>query len=187
MHAMAAIAKRENRADTYVHKWLKMDAFRATYGHFISPFNSEDSIPPKIKRPIDRLVKRRRLDPVEDRPEGTKAKKTFKVTCEKCGEPSHNAKTYKGASKAETIAKGKVKGKFKKKSFATQEEVQVSQSALITHPEAPTNVAVPDIRMNVNAESESVSAETMAVVSSGTTSIMFKFSPTPGLNLSKKK
>ncbi|KAL4380901.1 hypothetical protein AHAS_Ahas04G0079800 [Arachis hypogaea] len=69
VHAMAAIAKRGDRPDTYVHKWLKMDAFRATYGHSISPVNSEEyweksgeisSIPPKIKRPIGRPVKRRR-------------------------------------------------------------------------------------------------------------------------------
>ncbi|XP_057730270.1 uncharacterized protein LOC130945577 [Arachis stenosperma] len=81
VHAMVAIAKRGDRADTYVHKWLKMDAFRATYGHSISPVNSEEyweksgkisSIPPKIKRPIGHPVKRRRLNPVEDGPEDTK-------------------------------------------------------------------------------------------------------------------
>ncbi|XP_072057959.1 uncharacterized protein [Arachis hypogaea] len=42
VHAMAAIAKRGDKPDTYVHKWLKMDAFRATYGHSISPVNSEE-------------------------------------------------------------------------------------------------------------------------------------------------
>ncbi|XP_029143991.1 uncharacterized protein [Arachis hypogaea] len=138
VHAMAAIAKRGDRADTYVHKWLKMDAFRATYGHSISPVNSKEyweksgeisSIPPKIKRPIGRPVKRRRRDPVEDRTEGNKAKKTFQVTCGKCGETGHNAKTCKEAPKAGTNPKGKVKGKSKKNSTATQEEVQLSQSA----------------------------------------------------------
>ncbi|XP_020960828.1 uncharacterized protein LOC107614626 [Arachis ipaensis] len=141
VHAMAAIAKRGDRADTYVYKWLKMDAFRATYGHSISPVNSEEyweksgeisSIPPKIKRPIGRPVKRRRPDPVEDGPEGTKAKKTFRVTCGKCGDTGHNAKTCKGAPKAGTNPKGKVKGKSRKKSTTTQEEVQVSQLALVT-------------------------------------------------------
>ncbi|RYR46722.1 hypothetical protein Ahy_A07g032502 isoform F [Arachis hypogaea] len=77
-------------------------------------------------------------------------------------------------------------------------------------PEAPTNHTVPDIGMNVNAATgrqiqpqqpsrrpkqtiirskrqESVSVETMAAASSGTTSRIFKFIPTPGLNHSKKK
>ncbi|RYQ79318.1 hypothetical protein Ahy_Scaffold6g108045 [Arachis hypogaea] len=181
VHAMAAIAKRGDRPDTYVHKWLKMDAFRATYGHSISPVNSEEyweksgeisSIPPKIKRPIGR-------------PTG------------------HNAKTCKGAPKVGTNPKGKVKGKSKEKSTATQEEVQVSQSAPVTElnmcdnmlriqSEAPTNHTVPDIGMNVNAATpsrhpkqtiirpkrqESVSVETMVAASSGITSRMFKFIP----------
>ncbi|XP_072055380.1 uncharacterized protein [Arachis hypogaea] len=219
---MAAIAKRGDRPDTYVHKWLKMDAFRATYGHSISPVNSEEyweksgeisSIPPKIKRPIGRPVKRRRRDPVEDGAEGNKAKKTFRVTCGKCGETGHNAKTCKGAPKDGTNPKGNVKCKSKEKPTATQEEVQVSQSAPVTEvtqPEAPTNHTVPDIGMNVNAATgrqiqpqqpsrrpkqtiirskrqESVSVETMAAASSGTTSRIFKFIPTPGLNHSKKK
>ncbi|XP_057719130.1 uncharacterized protein LOC130933515 [Arachis stenosperma] len=230
VHAMAAIAKRGDRADTYVHKWLKMDAFRATYGHSISPVYSEEyweksgeisSIPPKIKRPIGRPVKRRKRDPVEDGAEGNKAKRTFRVTCGKCGETGHNAKTCKGAPKAGTNPKGKVKEKSKEKSTVTQEEVQVSQSAPVTEPdmcdnmlriqpEAPTNHTLPDIGMNVNAATgiqnqpqqpsrrpkqtiirpkrqESVSVETMAAASSGTTSKIFKFIPTPGLNQSKKK
>ncbi|RYR28487.1 hypothetical protein Ahy_B01g052623 [Arachis hypogaea] len=177
---MAAIAKKGDRADTYAHKWLKMDAFRVTYGHSISQFNSEEywekygeisSIPPKIKRTIGSPVKRRKPDPVEDGPKDTKAKKTFRVTCKKCGEP------------------GKVKEKSKEKSFTTQEEIQVIQ------PETPINAIVLHVGMNVNAATtiirpksqESVNAETMAAVSSGTTSKMFKFIPTPKLNLSKKK
>ncbi|RYR27571.1 hypothetical protein Ahy_B01g051587 [Arachis hypogaea] len=190
VHAMAAIAKRGDRADT---------------------FSGEiSSIPPKIKRPIGHPVKRRRPDPVEDRPEGTKAKKTFRVTCKKCGDTGHNAKTCKGAPKAGTNPKGKVKGKSREKSTTTQEEVQVSQSAPVTQPEAPTNATIPDVGMNVNAATgrqtqpqqpfrrpkqtiirpkrqKSVSVETMATASSGTTSRMFKFIPMPGLNLSKKK
>ncbi|RYR30825.1 hypothetical protein Ahy_B01g055596 [Arachis hypogaea] len=219
VHAMAAIAKRGDRADTYVYKWLKMDAFRATYGHSISPVNSEEyweksgeisSIPPKIKRPIGRPVKRRRPDPVEDGPEGTKAKKTFRVTCEKCGDTGHNAKTCKGAPKAGTNPKGKVKGKSRKKSTTTQEEVQLDMCdnmlrIQVTQPETPTNATIPDVGMNGRQtqpqqpfrrpkqtiirpkRQKSVSVETMTAASSGTTFRMFKFIPTPGLNLSKKK
>ncbi|RYR59261.1 hypothetical protein Ahy_A05g025111 [Arachis hypogaea] len=57
-------------------------------------------IPPKLKRPIGRPVKRRRKDPYEleaSRTNVTKVKKIFKVTCCKCEETDHNYKTCKGA------------------------------------------------------------------------------------------
>ncbi|XP_016191556.1 uncharacterized protein LOC107632386 [Arachis ipaensis] len=120
VHAMAAIGKRGDRPEGYVHQWLKMDAFRATYAHSISPVNSEEywdksgvvsSIPPKIKRPIGRPVKRRRPDAVEDGPDGTKAKKTFRVTCSKCGDIGHNSKTCKGAPQQGSSSKAKGKKK----------------------------------------------------------------------------
>ncbi|RYQ97740.1 hypothetical protein Ahy_B08g093822 [Arachis hypogaea] len=96
VHAIAAIGRRGDRPEGYVHQWLKMDVFRAIYAHSISPINIS-SVPPKIKRPIGRPVKRRRPDAVEDGPDGTKAKKTFRVTYSKCGEIGHNSKTCKGA------------------------------------------------------------------------------------------
>ncbi|RYR65815.1 hypothetical protein Ahy_A03g011737 [Arachis hypogaea] len=42
VHALAAIQKRCDRPESYVHPWLKMDAFRATYEHVIKPVNSEE-------------------------------------------------------------------------------------------------------------------------------------------------
>ncbi|RYR07498.1 hypothetical protein Ahy_B05g074858 [Arachis hypogaea] len=163
VHVIVAIAKKGDRVDTYVNKWLKMDAFRATYGHSISSIKNEDywkksieinSIPPKIKKPIGCPIKRRRPDLVKDRPESTKVKKTFRVTCEKCGKPGHNSKTCKGALKIGTNAEDKVKEKSKKK---------------------------------LSNNSVSVSAETMTAATSGTTFKLFKFILTPGLNVSKKK
>ncbi|RYQ97242.1 hypothetical protein Ahy_B08g093269 [Arachis hypogaea] len=42
VHALAAIQERCDRPEPYVHHWLKMDAFRATYEHVIKPVNSEE-------------------------------------------------------------------------------------------------------------------------------------------------
>ncbi|RYR57418.1 hypothetical protein Ahy_A05g023154 [Arachis hypogaea] len=128
-----------DKSGTYMHTWLKMDAFKETYGHSISSEKSEkiSSSPSKIKKPIGRLVKTRRLDLVEDGPEGTKVKKTFRVTCEKCGESSHTAKTCKGAPKAGTNAKGKVKGKSNEKSSVIQEEIQVPTKEANMHARPP--------------------------------------------------
>ncbi|MED6213691.1 hypothetical protein PIB30_095747 [Stylosanthes scabra] len=51
-----------------------------------------------IIRPIGRpKVHARKRDPVEVLIEGDKLKKTFRVTCSKCGEKGHNYKTCKGA------------------------------------------------------------------------------------------
>ncbi|XP_072060522.1 uncharacterized protein [Arachis hypogaea] len=140
VHAMAAIGRRGDRPEGYVHQWLKMDAFRATYAHSISPVNSEEywdksgvvsSIPLKIKRPIGRPVKRRRPDVVEDSPDGTKTKKTFRVTCSKCGDIGHNAKTCKGAPQQGSSSKAK----GKKKQVQPQHEMVVSQSAPLSQNE----------------------------------------------------
>ncbi|MED6134831.1 hypothetical protein PIB30_040612 [Stylosanthes scabra] len=54
--------------------------------------------PPIIKRPIGRSkVQARKKDPVEVLIEGNKLKKTFRITCSKCGEKGHNYRTWKGA------------------------------------------------------------------------------------------
>ncbi|RYQ89222.1 hypothetical protein Ahy_B09g095978 [Arachis hypogaea] len=83
-----------------------MYAFRATDEHVIKPVNSEEywvkteplsSEPPMIRRPAGCPMKeKRKADPVEDACDGAKGRRTFKVTCKKCGESSHNAKTCKG-------------------------------------------------------------------------------------------
>ncbi|KAL4301438.1 hypothetical protein AHAS_Ahas17G0300900 [Arachis hypogaea] len=40
-HAIAALAKMGLKAEDFVHKWLTMEAIRATYSHCIKPVNSE--------------------------------------------------------------------------------------------------------------------------------------------------
>ncbi|XP_072094105.1 uncharacterized protein [Arachis hypogaea] len=108
VHALAAIARRGDRPETYVHPLLKIGAALATYQHCIQPVNLEEywkktmymnPIPPKLKRPVGRSMKRRRKEPFEikaSKTNGTKVKKIFKVTCSKCGETGHNYKTCKG-------------------------------------------------------------------------------------------
>ncbi|XP_025685839.2 uncharacterized protein [Arachis hypogaea] len=121
VHALAAIQKRCDRPELYVHPWLKMDAFRATYEHVMKPVNSEEywvktgllsPDPPIIRRPAGRPTKKKRkADPVEDARDGTKGRRTFKVTCQKCGESGHNAKTCKGPPRPKPPPKNKGKKK----------------------------------------------------------------------------
>ncbi|RYR79072.1 hypothetical protein Ahy_A01g003940 [Arachis hypogaea] len=59
---------------------------------------------PKI-RPVGRPIKRRRKESSEtevSRTDGNKVKKTFRVTCSKCGEVCHNYMTCKGPPTATT-------------------------------------------------------------------------------------
>ncbi|RYR40283.1 hypothetical protein Ahy_A09g046007 [Arachis hypogaea] len=190
VHAMTAIGRRGDRPEGYVHQWLKIDAFRATYAHSISPVNSEEywdksgvvsSIPPKIKRPIGCPVKRRRPDAVEDGPDGTKTRKTFRVTCSKCGDIGHNAKTCKGAPQQGSSSKAK----GKKKHVQPQHEMAVSQSAPLSQVQQPFRRPKQTIRRP--QVQGSVGADTTAATTSPAAFGMFKFIPTPGLNQSKKK
>ncbi|MED6135668.1 hypothetical protein PIB30_048827 [Stylosanthes scabra] len=84
-----------------------MPSIHATYKFHILPVPSEEyrtttkylkTDPLIIKRPIGRpKIHTRKRDLMEDLIEGDKLKKTFRVTCSKCGEKGHNFKTYKGA------------------------------------------------------------------------------------------
>ncbi|XP_025702903.1 uncharacterized protein [Arachis hypogaea] len=73
-HAVAALAKMCLKTENFVHKWLTMEAIRATYSHCIKPVNSEEywtltnvprPLPPTIKRAAHRPKMKRRADPVE--------------------------------------------------------------------------------------------------------------------------
>ncbi|XP_020992587.2 uncharacterized protein LOC107479903 [Arachis duranensis] len=107
IHAIAAIRKRHDNPDDYVHPWLCMESIRKTYEHFIQPVTSEEywtrseftkPAPPVLKRPIGRpKVHNRQKDPAEAVIDGDKLKRSFYVTCSKCGERGHNYKTCKGA------------------------------------------------------------------------------------------
>ncbi|RYR04617.1 hypothetical protein Ahy_B06g084389 [Arachis hypogaea] len=110
----------EDLGDQYIHGWnfisdqQKIGAALATYQHCIQPVNSEEywektdylnPIPPKLKRPVGRPVKRRRKDQSEkeaSRTDNNKVTKIFRVMCSKCGETGHNFKTCKGPPAATT-------------------------------------------------------------------------------------
>ncbi|XP_057734851.1 uncharacterized protein LOC130950367 [Arachis stenosperma] len=72
IHGIAAIRKRHDQVDDYVHPWLCMESIHKTYAHCIKPVPSEEFWGDKLKR-------------------------SFQVTCSKCNEKGHNYKTCKGA------------------------------------------------------------------------------------------
>ncbi|XP_016178919.1 predicted GPI-anchored protein 58 [Arachis ipaensis] len=85
-----------------------MESIHKTYAYSIQPVPSQEfwtrseysrPDPPIIKRPIGRpKVHNRQKDPAEPMmQQGAKLKRSFKVTCSKCGSEGHNYKTYKGA------------------------------------------------------------------------------------------
>ena len=99
-----AIAWKNERAEDYMHQWLTMDAFNATYAHCIQPANSEEHwakseynqlIPPIIKRPISHPKKQRKKNQDKD-VSGHRVRRTVEVICLKCGQYGHYAKTCKG-------------------------------------------------------------------------------------------
>ncbi|MED6113122.1 hypothetical protein PIB30_067959 [Stylosanthes scabra] len=116
-----------------------MEAIHATYKFNISPVPSKEywtttkymkTDPPFIKRPIGRpKVHDRKRDQVEDLIEGHKLKKTFMITCSKCGENGHNFKPCKGAP---SNPNWKPKTRKNRRGVSTTEpatEIQISQSA----------------------------------------------------------
>ncbi|RYR70513.1 uncharacterized protein [Arachis hypogaea] len=108
IHAVAAIRKRHDQPEEYVHPWLCMESIHKTYSHSIQPVPSQEfwtrseysrPDPPIIKRPIGRpKVHNRQKNPTEPMmQQSAKLKRSFKVTCSKCGSEGHNYKTCKGA------------------------------------------------------------------------------------------
>ncbi|RYR11302.1 hypothetical protein Ahy_B05g079767 [Arachis hypogaea] len=168
VHALAAIAKRA----------------RATYQPCIQPVNLEEywdkievihPIPPKLKRPVGRPVKRRRKEPSENETRDSKMKKTFWVTCSKCRENGNNQKTCKGlpAPNRRSINLRRC-SKFWSNNFPKPHYSVPVQSS--------TPPPIPPPR-----PSQGVSAETIAAASKGTTSRMFQFIPNLGFKHLRQK
>ncbi|XP_015941360.1 uncharacterized protein LOC107466865 [Arachis duranensis] len=139
IHAVAAIRKRHDQPEEYVHPWLCMESIHKTYAYAIQPVPSQEfwtrseysrPDPPIIKRPIGRpKVHNRQKDPAEPMmQQGAKLKRSFKVTCSKCGSEGHNYKICKGAP---SNPNWKPKTKKSKKGGTSQSLVVIplSQSA----------------------------------------------------------
>nr|XP_025703872.1 protein IQ-DOMAIN 14-like [Arachis hypogaea] len=176
--------------------------------------------PPIIRRPAGRRKKKRKADPVEDARDRSKGRRTFKVTCQKCGESGHNAKTCKGPPRPKPPPKNKGK---KKREKTTNSSNQVASTTSFRPPRpkqqilrphvAPVTAPTPPMKL-VSAprplppstltppptapfapvprslhpnQIPRISPETVAATSSRTVARIFKFMPTPGLNLQKKK
>ncbi|XP_016199775.1 uncharacterized protein LOC107640790 [Arachis ipaensis] len=159
IHGIAAIRKRHDQVDDYVHHWLCMESIHKTYAHCIKPVPSEEfwittdqlrPAPPPIKRPIGRpKVHNRNKDPAETHIQGDKLKRSFQVTCSKCNEKGHNYKTCKGAP---SNPNWKSKKKKAKKTDANTEPLDQSQ----THTESlAENSAVQEKSPNAAATTPS--------------------------------
>ncbi|MED6174201.1 hypothetical protein PIB30_066745 [Stylosanthes scabra] len=173
IHAIAAIMKRHDNVEDYVHPWLCMESIRKTYSHFIQPVPSEKCWPkydfvkpaaPIIKRPIGRpKVHKRKKDPAEALMQGDKLKKSFQVTCSKCGQKGHNFKTCKGAPSKPNWQPCRKKAK-QNQTPQQADELPISQSA----PQAePQDVA----RQSMPVQGNCANAGPTTQVAAGTDSI----------------
>ncbi|RYR77485.1 hypothetical protein Ahy_A01g001977 [Arachis hypogaea] len=169
VHALAAIARRGDRPETYVHPLLKIGAALATYQHCIQPVNSKEywektnylnSIPPKLKRPVGRPVKRRRKDKSEKEVSRTDNNKSTvsNTLCQVVG-------NYGTSNLPSTRAK--------------QPIIRPHHPTTI-HSSTPPPIPPP-------GTTRGVSAETVAAASEGTASRMFQFIPNPGFKHPRKK
>ncbi|MED6216083.1 hypothetical protein PIB30_004108 [Stylosanthes scabra] len=198
-----------------------MDSIRATYEHFIKPVNIEHywtptycsmTLPPPIKRPAHRPKKKRRADvAVEKEMNANKVRKTFEVTCNKCGQNGHYYRTCKNppldpnwkpmTKKERRAAQGKSTTTTKKSKDTNSQHGNSSQgvnqnvegqtsgslglqlAARMKQPIIRPQIAPTDTAMGANG----VSAETIVSTSSGTAARLFKFMPTPGFKTPRQK
>ncbi|MED6133475.1 hypothetical protein PIB30_028541 [Stylosanthes scabra] len=123
---MAAIRKKHEKPEDFTHKWLCMESIHAIVLDHHHVKTNVSVIKRLIRRP---KVHARKRDAVEDLIEGHKLKKTFRVTCSKCGEKGHNFKTCKGAAANPKWKPKTRKNKRGASTSGTASEVQISQSA----------------------------------------------------------
>ncbi|XP_025678958.1 uncharacterized protein [Arachis hypogaea] len=200
-HAVVAMYKIGLKPEDFVHKWLTMESIRATYKHCINSVNSEEywipstavpCDPPPIKRPAHRPKMKRKVDPVEKEMHPNKAKKTFEVTCSKCGETGHYYKTCKNQAKDPNWTP-----MTKKERRAAKLQIVVTNVPSQNTPQGVRPSAPPmenqfaqspmGIRPSFPPTPNSISTETMQAASSVTASRLFKFIPTPGFIPPRKK
>ncbi|RYQ79524.1 hypothetical protein Ahy_Scaffold5g107739 [Arachis hypogaea] len=216
VHALEAIQKRCDKPESYVHPWLKIDTFRATYEHVIKLVNLEkywvktgllSPKPPTIRRPIGCSTKK--VNPVENTHDRTKGRRTSNVTCQKCSEAGHNAKTCKGQPRPKPHQRIRIikrvmkvdpplhQGHRKKyKPHLAPVTIPTPHVTLVLAPRpsppptltlAPTVSFAPVPRSLHPNHIPRVSSETIAATSIRIATRIFKFMSTLELKLQKKK
>lgn len=106
-HAVAVFFTTEEKPEEYVHSCYHKETQLQIYSHFIQPIrgskqwshveNMEPILPPMLRRPPGRPHKSRRKEMDETPTQQSKiSKKGVHMTCRKCGQSGHNARTCKG-------------------------------------------------------------------------------------------
>ncbi|XP_072084868.1 uncharacterized protein [Arachis hypogaea] len=162
VHACAALARVNRRAEDFCHKWLTMDTYRDTYTDYINPLpgqhlweKSESNRPqaPKTKKKTGPLTKKRRKDADEDSGGSKKSKPTRVLkrqlkpfTCRYCLQKGHTkrgcpkkrapdvAAAVAGAAAAAAAAKTKSNPQGNAASGSTVDSNTVTPEAIDVHP-----------------------------------------------------
>ncbi|RYR35698.1 hypothetical protein Ahy_A10g050825 [Arachis hypogaea] len=112
-HGIAAIQRKNEKPEDYVHHKLTIEAYNRTYMFHINSIPSQEywehheglpCLPPPYKRPIGRSTKKRRKDSTEQSSGSQyKAKRSYgQITCQTCKRAGHNSRTcpHKGSGSA---------------------------------------------------------------------------------------
>nr|GLL45971.1 uncharacterized protein LOC109150412 [Ipomoea trifida] len=107
-HAIAAIRKKGDLPEHHVHDCYTVEHYLRSYGPAILPIRAKElwhktamppPLPPKYKPQPERPKKKRKIDPVVEKPDQKKATKKGEVKkCRVCGMTGHNRTTCKGKS-----------------------------------------------------------------------------------------
>ncbi|RYR13993.1 hypothetical protein Ahy_B04g070689 isoform A [Arachis hypogaea] len=103
-HGIAAIQRKNEKPEDYVHHKLTIEAYNRTYMFHINSIPSQEywehheglpCLPPPYKRPIGRPTKKRRKDSTEQSSGSQyKAKRRYgQITCQTCKRAGHNGRT----------------------------------------------------------------------------------------------
>ncbi|RYR52664.1 hypothetical protein Ahy_A06g027553 [Arachis hypogaea] len=183
-HAVAAISKMGLRPEDFVHKWLTMEAVRATYSHCIKLVNSEEywvqsnaskTLPPPIKRAAHRPKTKRRSDPVEKEVQKTGQNNSTANAEETTLDVAHATKFNTNSAPY-----------FREKQPIVRPTAPIAQGSSRMSLQPTPSVGSGQSTSTNQGVSTAVSVETMAAVTSGTATRLFKFIPTPGIRPSNK-
>nr|GMD14287.1 uncharacterized protein LOC109172155 [Ipomoea batatas] len=105
-HAIAAIRKKGDLPEHHMHDCYSVEHYLRSYGPAILPIRAKElwhktamppPLPPKYKPQPGRPKKKRKIDPIVEKPDQKKATKKGEVKkCRVCGMTGHNRTTCKG-------------------------------------------------------------------------------------------